>query len=182
MTRSLLLTALGVAAAAMLVPIVLTAQSPNTPTGPATDAEIRKLVEQLDRGREAWINGQLEASAGSYMVQAPDMFIFPPFGGLPPTQGAAGPDLREMQKRTVAQFKGGTGKTELIKSMASGDMLVLVLLETNQVKFDGHAEPKPWSLRTTQVFRRDGDHWLRLHRHADTLIKQRSLDETFALY
>ena len=66
--------------------------------------------------------------------------------------------------------------------MSAGDLLVLVLMETNEVKFDGYDKPQPWTLRTTQVFRRDGDHWSRLHRHADPLIKRRSLQETLALY
>jgi ketosteroid isomerase-like protein len=108
------------------------------------------------------------------------MSIFALFGGAIAPE--AGPALAEIQKRTAAQFKGGTGKIELVKAMSAGDLLVLVLVETNQVKFDGFDTPRPWTLRTTQVFRREGDHWLRLHRHADPLTKRRTLPETLALY
>lgn len=191
MKRSVLIMAMVAGALLLLANYRLTAQSgatgqPGPPAQPgqrgspgATDAEIRELVEALDRGRAAWINGAAETSATTRMVQAPDMFIFPPFGG---TRPAAGPALIEAQRNTAAQFKGGTGKIELIKAMSSGDMLVLVLLETNEVNFAGQTKPQPWILRTTQVFQRDGNRWVRLHRHADPLVKQRSLAETLALY
>jgi ketosteroid isomerase-like protein len=65
--------------------------------------------------------------------------------------------------------------------MTSGDLVVLVMIERSLVTFEGRTEPQPWILRTTQVFRRDGDRWLRLHRHADPLIHRRSFDETLAV-
>lgn len=40
---------------------------------------------------------------------------------------------------------------------------------------------RPRTLRTTQAFRRDGDRWVRLHRHADPLLGRRSLEATLAL-
>lgn len=55
------------------------------------------------------------------------------------------------------------------------------MIERNQVTFEGRAEPHAWTLRTTQVFRRDGARWVRLHRHADPLRSRRSLDATLAL-
>jgi ketosteroid isomerase-like protein len=178
MKRSLLiLVALGTVTL-LFVNHTLIAQVPRSADG-ASEKEIRKLVEELDRGRAAWINGRPESSGTRYMVQASDMFVFPPFGGTAPESGAG---LLQAQRRTAAQFKGGSGKIELVKAMSSGDLLVLVLIERNEVNFAGRAAPHPWILRTTQVFRRDGDRWVRLHRHADPLVRQRSLDETLALY
>jgi hypothetical protein len=153
-----------------------------------SDAEVRRLVEALDRGRQAWIEGDNEVSAsGGVMSQAPDMAIFPPFGGElrrggTPQGGTGGPSLVEAQRQTAAQFKGGTGRIELLAHYTSGDLLVLVLMERNEVKFDGFDAPRPWVLRTTQVFRRQGSGWVRLHRHADPLLKFRTLPETLALY
>ena len=114
------------------------------------------------------------------MAQAPDMSIFGPFGG---ELVKGGPDFWAQQKRLSERlFHGGSGTCELVKAIASGNLLVLIMLERNQVKFEGHTEPHPWVLRTTQVFRRDGDRWLRLHRHADPLIDRHSVDETLALF
>jgi hypothetical protein len=50
-----------------------------------------------------------------------------------------------------------------------------------QADFEGRASPDPWVLRTTQVFRHDAEGWLRLHRHADPLIRFRSPGETLAI-
>ncbi len=140
----------------------------------ATTEEIQQLVAALDRGRQAWISGQLETTATEHMAQADDMIVYGPFGG------AAVPALPAVQTRIAAQFHGGTGHTELVRAFANGDLLVLVLLEHNTVDFEGHPA-HPWTLRTTQVFRRDGVRWLRLHRHADPLVQRRSLDATLAL-
>ncbi len=140
----------------------------------ATQAEIEELVAALDAERRAWISGRFEEAGGSHMTQAADMTIFGPFGG---PAGGPGPQ----QAKAAALFRGGTGRCELVKVIAEGDLLVLVMIERSLVRFTEDAAPRPWILRTTQVFRRDGDRWLRLHRHADPLITRRALAETLAL-
>ena len=143
----------------------------------ATPNDIHRLVDDLDRGRQAWISGQLEETATTVMAQADDMTIFGPFGG---ELGRGGPEGVARQRAVAARFGGGSGRCELVKAMASGEMLVLVMIERNTVTFMGDSAPRPWVLRTTQVFRRDGDRWIRL-RHADPLIRPRSFADTFAL-
>jgi len=140
----------------------------------ATQAEIDELVAALDAGRQAWISGRLEETATAHMAQAEDMTIFGPFGG---ELNVLGP----WQPKIAALFHGGTGRCELLRAIADGDLVILIMLERNLVRFAEDAEPRPWILRTTQVFRRDGDRWLRLHRHADPLITRRALAETLAL-
>lgn len=142
------------------------------------DADIQQLVEHLDRERQAWIEGRFDPTSTGPMSQAPDMTIFAPFGG---PAGTAGPELHARQQRMSAQFRGGSGDCELVRAIASDDLVILVMLERNQVTFEGQTEARPWTLRTTQVFRRDGNQWIRLHRHADPLIGRRSLDETLLL-
>ncbi len=142
------------------------------------DAEIQELVQALDSERQAWIDGRFDPNAPGTMVQATDMTIFGPFGG---EAGAGGPELAARQKRVSSSFRGGTGRCEVVRSIAVDGLLVLVMIERNQVTFEGRTEPHAWDLRTTQVFRRDGNHWVRLHRHADPLLSRRSLDATLAL-
>jgi hypothetical protein len=143
-----------------------------------TDREIQTLVEALDRERQAWIEGRFDPRSAGYLAQAPDMTIFGPFGG---EAGSGSPDLEARQRRMSAMFRGGSGRCELVRSIVADDLLVLVMVERNHVIFEGRAEPRAWVLRTTQVFRRDGARWLRLHRHADPLLDRRSLDDTLAL-
>jgi ketosteroid isomerase-like protein len=70
---------------------------------------------------------------------------------------------------------------EVIKTIVEGDMIVVVGIERSVVSFEGEAEPHPWVLRSTQVFRKDTNSWVRLHRHADPLISCRSVSDTIAL-
>lgn len=143
-----------------------------------TDAEIQTLVEALDRERQAWIEGRFDPKSVGHIVQARDMTIFGPFGG---EAGPGGPELETRQRGMSSMFRGGSGKCELVRSVAADDLLVLVMIERNQVMFEGREKPHSWTLRTTQVFRRDGARWVRLHRHADPLVERRSLDDTLAL-
>ena len=140
----------------------------------ATQAEIDELVAALDAGRQAWISGHLEETATAHMAQADDMTIFGPFGGELNVLGA-------WQPKVAALFHGGTGRCELVRAIADGELVVLIMIERNLVRFAADATPRPWVLRTTQVFRRDGRRWIRLHRHADPLIERRPLAETLAL-
>jgi ketosteroid isomerase-like protein len=41
--------------------------------------------------------------------------------------------------------------------------------------------PRPWSLRVTQVYRREGGAWKVVHRHADPLVNARAIDQALAL-
>lgn len=143
-----------------------------------SDAEIEALVQALDAERQAWIDGRFDPHAVGTMIQAPDTTIFGPFGGEP---GGGGPELAARQKRNNASFRGGSGRCEVLRSIVADGLVVLVMIERNQVTFEGRAEPHDWTLRTTQVFRRDGSRWIRLHRHADPLLSRRSLDATLAL-
>jgi hypothetical protein len=143
-----------------------------------SDLQIQELVQALDAERQAWIEGRFDPDASGSMIQAADMTIFGPFGG---EAGPGGPEMRARQKSVNANFRGGSGQCEVVRSIAADDLLVLVMIERNQVTFEGRAEPHAWALRTTQVFRRDVNRWIRLHRHADPLLSRRSLDATLAL-
>ena len=146
-----------------------------------TDEDIDQLVQAMDRGRDAWIHGNMESEAPDFPVrQADDMTIFGPFGGIAP-RGTAPVAVPAKQGEMAARFKGGTGDCELVRAFYEGDLAVLVMIERNEVEFEGHDRALPWILRTTQVFRKEGNGWIRLHRHADPLASFRDLDETLTL-
>ena len=50
-----------------------------------------------------------------------------------------------------------------------GDMAYTAGLEHTSVSVDGH--PRSYTLRATQVYRREGDEWKVAHRHADTVTE-----------
>lgn len=143
-----------------------------------SDDDIQKLVRLMDEERQTWIDGRFDPDARGAMEQAPDMTLFGPFGGPARTGGIAG---AEGQRRANAAFQGGTGRCELVRAYTEGDLVVLLLNEFNEVKFTDRDEPHTWNLRTTQVLRREGGRWIRLHRHADPLDQRRTLEQTLAL-
>ena len=138
-----------------------------------TSSDVEALLAELDRSRQAWIEGRLSWTDAAILDQADDMTIFGPFGG----EVGRADNVRQAQ--IAAQFHGGSGSTEVVKVVVEGELVVVVAVERNVVRFD--TETQPWILRTTQVFRRERGKWLRVHRHADPLIERRSLADTRAL-
>lgn len=141
------------------------------------DRDIEELLAIVDSGRQAWIGGELGYGPVLDTPQDEDMTIFGPFGG----EAGRGPGLEERQKQAARLFHGGSGTTELVKSMVSGNLAVLVLVERNEAVVEGSEVPQRWALRTTQVFEKRDDGWVRLHRHADPLISLRSPAVTFEI-
>ena len=69
---------------------------------------------------------------------------------------------------------------DVVQSYVSGDFVVLVLIERQHGKVGGLPDPD-WSLRVTMLFRREGDDWRLVHRHADPLVREIDLHRAAAL-
>jgi ketosteroid isomerase-like protein len=65
-------------------------------------------------------------------------------------------------------FASGEASLDLQQSHVSGELAVLVAVERQHGRVGGLAD-QDWSLRVTLVFRRAGDRWQIVHRHADPL-------------
>jgi hypothetical protein len=143
-----------------------------------SDDDLDRLMRALEAEAEAFLSGRFGVETG--FTQAEAMTIFGPFGG--PSSRMPMSELLPLQKVASSQFESGTTTFEVVKRITSGDLAVLVLIERSEVRIAGSSTVQPWVLRTTQVFRLDGEEgWLRLHRHADPLIRYRPSEETFAL-
>jgi ketosteroid isomerase-like protein len=90
--------------------------------------------------------------------------------------------------RHVERKSGGDGavlqvrhvRQEVVATYDSGGLVVLVTIERVRAEVEGLPE-QDWSLRVTQVFRRDGTEWRLVHRHADPLANGISLEQAAAL-
>jgi hypothetical protein len=147
---------------------------------PVADEEVQELIALMDMGRARWVSGHGEFSEDAPFRQADDMTIFGPFGG--PSPDLSPEALAAGQASISALFHGGDGSCEVVNWIVESDLVVLVMIERSTVMFEGRDAPHPWVLRTTQVFRRIDERWVRLHRHADPLINRRNLDATLALF
>ncbi|WP_309738469.1 nuclear transport factor 2 family protein, partial [Chamaesiphon sp. OTE_20_metabat_361] len=77
-------------------------------------------------------------------------------------------------------FKSGTFDQEVVTTYATADFAVLVTIERVCAEVGGLPK-QDWSLRVTQVFRREADAWQLVHRHADPLANGISLKQAAAL-
>ena len=135
------------------------------------------LLEDVRRGQQAWLDGRL-ADEGADQP-AGYVTIAGPFG-LPAVRMTD--EMRRGQAAMNANFDGGTNAVvELIESYVSDDLVVLVMVESSNVRFKSREGNDPWRLRVTSVFRREGDTWRAVHRHADPLVHFRPLDQTLEL-
>lgn len=142
-----------------------------------TSEEISEILALTEAANRAWLNGDWAGGYGALITGAADASIYGPFGG-PATVGAS--NWAQVGAGAVRQFKNGQSKLTLVQHYMSGDLLVLVLLEEQAADIAGHAA-HPWSLRITQVYRREGGAWKVVHRHADPLVHRRTMDQTLAL-
>jgi ketosteroid isomerase-like protein len=98
-----------------------------------------------------------------------------PFGGEP-TYGFDLSRRFEMGRF----FNSGTFDQEVVATYATRDFAVLVTIERVCAEVGGLPR-QDWSLRVTQVFRREASGWQLVHRHADPLANAIGLQEAAAL-
>ena len=138
--------------------------------------EIAALIKQTEAADHAWVNGLWDGGYGALLSTADDVSIFGPFGGSA-SRGAA---WAERAAIAVKQFRNGRWSLNLVSHHASGDLLVLVMVAEQSADIAGRTE-QPWSLRVTQVYRREDGDWKVVHRHADPLVSPRSMDQALQL-
>ena len=140
------------------------------------EALVERLVERAQLQANLFDSGQMQRWWAMIGLGA-DFSLFEPFGGAarlgfdPTTER-----LAELSRN----FRNGGATVELEQSYVSRDMVVLVYIERQ----DGEVHGLPiqdWSLRVTQVFRRHGQDWQLVHRHADPLVRSTGIDVAAAL-
>jgi ketosteroid isomerase-like protein len=141
-----------------------------------TDADVADLVQRCQDAADALIRGDVRSYLALF-VHAEDYTLIPPFGGTP----RHGFDATEQAVEQLSRFfADGEAHVDVVESYASGDFVVLVLVERQHGQVGGLPD-QDWSLRVTMLFRRDGDDWRLVHRHADPLVREITLDRAAAL-
>jgi ketosteroid isomerase-like protein len=141
-----------------------------------TDQDVTALIEQAGRAAKAFIRGDM-GTYFSLIRQGEDYVLMSPFGGAP----QRGPDLSpERLEAMEGYFRNGSAELEIVKTYASGDMVVIVAIERQHGEVGGLPD-QDWSLRATLVFQRDESGWRQVHRHADALVHEIDLTQLSAL-
>jgi ketosteroid isomerase-like protein len=141
-----------------------------------TDDKINDLIRRTAEANSAFMRGDMSRYL-TLVTHADDYTLMAPFGGAP-TRGfdVSSERLAELTR----YFKAGTSKLELVQTYASGDMVVLVMIERQRGEVGGLPD-QDWSLRVTQVYRREGSEWRLVHRHADPLVNNIGLEQAAAI-
>jgi ketosteroid isomerase-like protein len=144
--------------------------------GTITDEELAEVIQRTAEAASAFIRGDMSRYL-SLITHTDDYTLMAPFGGTP-TRGF---DLSsEYLARLERYFRAGEAEVELVQSYASGDMIVLVMIERQHGEVGGLPD-QDWSLRVTLVYRREGTEWRLAHRHADPLVHGISLEQAAAI-
>ena len=141
----------------------------------ASEAELAELVERTEEATTAFMRGDMDR----YLALTPHargFTLMNPFGGTPNAYDDRSESLRE----AADYFKGGEAKLEAVETHAWGDTIVIAMVERQHGRVGGLPD-QDWPLRVTHVYRRDGDDWLLVHRHADPLVTPIDLDQAAAL-
>ena len=135
---------------------------------------LNDLLDRCRRDHASWINGD-----GSPYALPDDGTILGAVGGY----SRGGHDTSERQKVVAAQWRSGAGDVELVNGGVSDDIAWLVMIERSTVAFatDEPDAQRRWDLRVTEIFRRSGADWVRVHRHADPLVDRRPLPDVAQL-
>ncbi|XVU28711.1 YybH family protein [Actinoplanes sp. CA-054009] len=125
--------------------------------------DLAPLLDRLAAAARCLIRGDAHGYFDP-LPHAADYTLMSPYGG----DVQHGADLTDEAVAGIADwFRGGEADTEIVAVHHSGDLAVLVVVEHQHGRVGGLEQD--WSLRVTLAFRRDGDRWLLVHRHADAL-------------
>lgn len=136
----------------------------SNPADPA-DEVLAELTRIAQVSAQAYIEGDLDTYAG-LVRHADDFSLMAPFGGETRHGFVLSDESRESTRRT---FRGGECAVEVDAAYIADDLAVLAVIE-RQHGLVGEFPEQDWSLRVTLAFRRNGDEWRLVHRHADTLV------------
>ena len=146
-------------------------------SGQTPSTDVAALVRTTEEANQALVRGDIDTYV-KLTRHAKDYTLMNPFGGAPTRGFDDTPERRAGMKKF---FQGGTLKQEVVSTFASDDLVVLVTIERVRGQVGGVPD-QDWSLRVTQVFRRAGEGWELVHRHADPLgAKRITVEEAAAL-
>jgi ketosteroid isomerase-like protein len=146
------------------------------PQSNISDQDVADLVQRVTVAAKAYISGDMETYF-SLIHHADDFTLMSPFGGVT----VDGFDISPERLTALKDFfRSGTAEIEVVQTHASGDLVVLVIVERQRGVIGG-LPAQDLSLRVTWVFRRKGTDWEQVHRHADPLVHPIRLEQLAAL-
>jgi ketosteroid isomerase-like protein len=130
--------------------------------------DFEQFMKRRDDAARAYVRG--DATPLSRIVaRGGDATFYAPRGGF--VQGAD--EVFSTYERDAAAFApGGESSFKILQMGASDGLAYWVGFQRASAHIRGRTEAVPFNLRVTEVFRREGDEWKLVHRHADPLASE----------
>ncbi len=126
-----------------------------------------QFMKRREDAARAFVRGDA-APLGRIVARVSPATFFGPQGGYD-----QGPDhVYSIYKRDAARFASGDSSFEILQMAASDGIAYWVGFQRATARLDESTEAIPLNLRVTEVFRREGDEWQLVHRHADSLTSE----------
>jgi ketosteroid isomerase-like protein len=130
--------------------------------------DFEQFLKRREEVGRAYVGGDA-APLGEIVTRTSPATFFGPMGGF--VQGAD--EVWTRYERDAASFAPGGDSNFEILAMEAGDRLAYwVGFQRATARMRGSDQEVPMSLRVTEVFRREGETWKLVHRHADMLASE----------
>lgn len=127
------------------------------------EQHFQQFMETREAAARAYVSGDSGPLSQLASRSSPVTFFGPRGGHL---QGPH--QVLQRYERDVAQFAPGSqSKFEILHMGASGGLGYWVGLQRASARMRDREQPVPMILRVSEIFRREGDEWKLIHRHAD---------------
>jgi ketosteroid isomerase-like protein len=127
-----------------------------------------QVIAQARAALDQIVKGNPEDLKALYS-RGEDITVGNPFGGF----GHGWDQVVEQVERAASYYRDGeTIGFETVTQLVTADLAYTVEIERYKAKVSGRTEPSELALRVTCIYRREGDGWKLLHRHADPRVSR----------
>jgi ketosteroid isomerase-like protein len=127
--------------------------------------DFKEFMKRREAAAKAYVSGDAEPLGEISARELPATF-FSPKGDF---RAGAGEVSTTYKSDANAFEKGSETDFEILQMAADGDIAYWVGFQRASARLKGQAEPVPFNLRVTEIFRRENGDWKLVHRHADVL-------------
>ncbi len=133
-------------------------------------SDFDELLEQARNAADAIMKGD-PTGYKELLSDEDDITLGNPFGGFGKGRAA----VNEQLERAASYYRDGRATSfEPVAQAVGPDIAYTVEIERLESKVGGRSELSEIALRVTCIYRREGDGWRLVHRHADPRVEKQS--------